>query len=697
MAVFPMRPGGVPRRRSAAVLATAALGLAAFAAGPARAAAEPHPGPAASRAGFVFHDQGDPKTPPAVPGPLKSSGPAQVQALAQKYQTDEQKDEQKANQLTAEKSSLEKRAVDVDNRETNLASQSSSLKSRADALNSQAQTLNAEIDAHNAEPHTFELPDQQAAFDAYNEEKATLDAQKESLQNQLNSLSAQSDKLQGDQEKADADQTQLETDVQTHNDAVSALETDVEQLAVERQQILAQIADLLQNYAEAEQGGQAPFTEGADQSAPAAVAAPPAQAQAQTMPSGGGDESAPPVADYAPVGDATTSPGSQTGSTSSSGDSSGPPPTVTPNPVTVTLDPKTVSGLSPDQAENLNPSQGYDGLVPEANGNYAAVQVQPPPGKTQSPAQKQFNDVINNGGKATTSIDGKPATVDKIEPVTAQPDANQGGDTPRPKAKAKAKPKAPPKPTRIGSWPGINQQYPAAGPPVSIDALGSLLNERGAGDLAGEYDLEYAPVIVDSDGNPLLASAPTDPAGNPQLGATGKPVLRFSNLGLQNPDQAMRAFTGAVAHDDLRLSGTPTFKGYQYLTGPQLNHISMQYQRFITGQKYEQMWILDGREIRLDGGPGADGYITEAKWTGNEKTWNSSPYNPKNTFFDEAGAVDQAAKEMALNRALGGPGVRYAVSNKEGAAFYAALFREWFPQQMASGELSVEFKSGAGM
>jgi hypothetical protein len=117
----------------------------------------------------------------------------------------------------------------------------------------------------------------------------------------------------------------------------------------------------------------------------------------------------------------------------------------------------------------------------------------------------------------------------------------------------------------------------------------------------------------------------------------------------------------------------------------------------VTGQEREEVWKLNGREIHVDGGPGANNAILEAKWTGGDKQWASSPYNPANGLFDETKTVDQAAMLLALNRSLAGPGVHYLVSNQEGAAFFTALFREWFPEQMASGELTVEYKSGAGM
>ncbi|CAL9454951.1 Hint domain-containing protein [Streptomyces cellulosae] len=82
-----------------------------------------------------------------------------------------------------------------------------------------------------------------------------------------------------------------------------------------------------------------------------------------------------------------------------------------------------------------------------------------------------------------------------------------------------------------------------------------------------------------------------------------------------------------------------------------------------------------GRRVEVDGGP-TDGWIVEAKWTGNEHQWRSSPHHPSN-YFNESNVVDQASRLLDLDAGLGGKGVRYAVSNAEGAAFFRAVLREW--------------------
>ncbi|GAA1995739.1 polymorphic toxin-type HINT domain-containing protein [Catenulispora subtropica] len=540
--------GGV-LRRSVAVLAAAALTMT-VAAGPARAATgAAHPGvtggtgaaPSLAQASATPHaahhlSGPTPSPAPPMPAPLDTSGPAQVQAAAQQYQADVQKDQQKADALQNEKGTLEQRAGDIQTREDSLASQAADLKAQADALKSQADALNDAIAAHNAEPHTFTLPDEEAAYAAYNAEKERLDAQKADLQSKSTALNGKATKLQGDQEKADADQTQLEADVQKHNDAVSALENDISQLEDERQQVLAKIADLLENLEEAQSGETA--APGGDEDQPQALTAPPAQTQAAPT---GGDTPAPSAPSYEPVGTPQTSP--------SGGAAPGPagaaaPPPVLPAPVTATLDPETVSGLPASKAADLNPRQGFNGLIPEANGDYAAAQVQPPPGASLTPGQKAFADAVNNGGKATARVGGGKVTIDHVVPVAQAPAADQGGDIPRPTRAAPPKASTP-------NWLPPSAPATANAPPVSISDLPSLLDQHGFGDQAKDFDLEYAPVITDAQGAPAYGSAPTDALGNPVRGPTGKPVIQFSDLGLQNPGKALDTFYRQAVDEEL--------------------------------------------------------------------------------------------------------------------------------------------------
>jgi RHS repeat-associated protein len=140
----------------------------------------------------------------------------------------------------------------------------------------------------------------------------------------------------------------------------------------------------------------------------------------------------------------------------------------------------------------------------------------------------------------------------------------------------------------------------------------------------------------------------------------------------------------------------PTFVKNQALTPKQLTRPGFRYQVRVTGQDSEQVWSNQGQEIHVDGGPTSEGYIVEAKWTGNDSQWGSSPYHPSN-YFNEDSVVSQARKLLGLNSGLGGGGVRYAVSNPQGAAFFRAVFREWFPGEMENGTLSVWHVPGNGM
>ena len=75
-----------------------------------------------------------------------------------------------------------------------------------------------------------------------------------------------------------------------------------------------------------------------------------------------------------------------------------------------------------------------------------------------------------------------------------------------------------------------------------MSQLQSDLDNQGLSDEASQFDLEYSPKITDANGNPTFGDVPMDAAGNPELGADGKPILRFSDLGLRNPGQATETF-----------------------------------------------------------------------------------------------------------------------------------------------------------
>ncbi|WP_194892617.1 polymorphic toxin-type HINT domain-containing protein [Catenulispora pinisilvae] len=544
MAVSTATDRGSLRRRSVAVLATAALGLVTFA-GPAQATSGPtvplaQPVSATATAAGLATDDNSGLTPtptPDMPAPLIATAEPEAQAIAAKYQADAQAVTAEASAAKAEEGPLETRAADVQTREANLDAQFASTQARTNTLNGQADALNTAIATHNGEPHQFRLPAQASQLAAYNQEKANLEAQQANLQSQFNTLTAQTTQLQSAQAQAGADQAKVNADIQKHNAAVAALQTQITNLKAERQACVAKIAALLQNTLPGTQtGGASPLaTAGGDQSAPASVLAPAPQARA--LPSGGGDQAAPAqVGTYAVATGATGTAGAQAGPAQTG---TAPPLTVTQTTVATYLPPAAIAGMSADQAANVNPVQTYGALIPEPSGNYAVLQLLPPAGTTAPPGQQAYTNAINKGAKATTYIAGKPVVVDHVVQASPMPTANQGADTARP---ALASPLAAASP-----WaPALAQPGAVVGPPVGITALPKLLAQRGLGKLANQFDLEYAPVLVDANGNPAYGVAPSDGQGNAEVGADGKPIIRFSNLGLQNPGVAVNTFQNGV-------------------------------------------------------------------------------------------------------------------------------------------------------
>ncbi|MFF4902081.1 DNRLRE domain-containing protein [Streptomyces sp. NPDC001068] len=156
--------------------------------------------------------------------------------------------------------------------------------------------------------------------------------------------------------------------------------------------------------------------------------------------------------------------------------------------------------------------------------------------------------------------------------------------------------------------------------------------------------------------------------------------------------------TPVLVHND----SCPVLQGRYPITEGQKNaNVGFRYQEHATGSDEEQWFQHNGGLTKVDGGPGPDGYLVEAKWTGNDDPngWSKSRYNPSHsrTVFDEGTTVDQARRLLDLNADLGGSGVRYAVSNPGGAAFYLAVLRERFPEEVENGTLRVFHVSAVGM
>ncbi|WP_194891149.1 polymorphic toxin-type HINT domain-containing protein [Catenulispora pinisilvae] len=507
-------------RRLVAVLAAAGLmtGVTVVSGPAALAAAVPHTSAAPTSTAFTWRlsQDADPSAPPDVPDSI-GGGSAQIQSEITDYDTKAQALQSQSATVSAETDSLKQRESDLENQANQITSKQSGLESQASSVESQITELNNEIAAHNAEPHVFELPDQQAAYDAYNEEKASLDGRKAALQNQANSLQSSQTSLQNAESSIESQQNQLQSDIQKHNDEVTSMQSEASDLDAQRQKILSDVAEYEQQLASEPDAAPYEDAPGGDASDPAGDPSDPAVDQAapdanQSQPAISGGDSAEPDAPYEAAPD---------DSGASEPQADGP---VTQAPVRVTLSPDAVRALPPDETAHLDPTTTYDGLIPEADGDYAVTEPEPPAGEEPPPGQKAFDDAIDKGGKATAEVGGEKLTVDHVDPVTEAPPQDVGGDTPRPAPQSGT-------PNAV-----------AEGPAVSLSQLQSNLDDQGLSDEASQFDLEYSPKITDANGNPTYGDVPMDAAGNPELGADGKPILRFSDLGLQNPEQATETF-----------------------------------------------------------------------------------------------------------------------------------------------------------
>ncbi|MFF0726143.1 RHS repeat-associated core domain-containing protein [Streptomyces sp. NPDC004134] len=155
------------------------------------------------------------------------------------------------------------------------------------------------------------------------------------------------------------------------------------------------------------------------------------------------------------------------------------------------------------------------------------------------------------------------------------------------------------------------------------------------------------------------------------------------------PDDYAYAPNPLTWSDPLGLQMCPQFLRIDWLTEKLLSRVSYQYQRFVTHTDYEQVFKLkNGREVHVDGGPTADNFIVEAKWTGNEKQWSSSQYNPEHRHYNQDRIIDQAERLVALNDELGANGVRYATSSPQGADHLRELFSDSSVSQSVADALS---------
>ncbi len=98
---------------------------------------------------------------------------------------------EKADQLSQQEDEKAQKLKDESDR---IATEDKRLDGIKEDLNNQSNDLSARIQRHNDAPHTFQLPDQQAASDAYEAEKNSLDAEKSQLDQKYKDLNDQIDK-----------------------------------------------------------------------------------------------------------------------------------------------------------------------------------------------------------------------------------------------------------------------------------------------------------------------------------------------------------------------------------------------------------------------------------------------------------------------------------------------------------------------
>ncbi|MGW1086976.1 DNRLRE domain-containing protein [Streptomyces sp. NPDC002596] len=264
----------------------------------------------------------------------------------------------------------------------------------------------------------------------------------------------------------------------------------------------------------------------------------------------------------------------------------------------------------------------------------------------------------------------------------------------------------------LGAGPANSNRYGFAGgnPVNNVDRDGHESCDAGC-QARSQYRMDGAPVIPD----------PEKLEFNVQYhdGSTGlenwvdpwdfvKELSGFADVeGCKNSPSAMQCTMAAAAvlpgagkllkgakYLDELAEARPVFKGLYPISAKQMKaNVGFRYQKYVTGTDVEQWWQHNGRLVKVDGGPDQYGFITEAKFAGPSTPggFNRSVYNPlhANTVFNESTTIDQVQRLMGLNNALGGRGVRYAVSSPGGAAFYHALFREWFPAELESGALAI--------
>jgi len=334
-----------------------------------------------------------------IPAPLLPSGTYSVSLNAGINSFDQQAAalRQREETLTAEKQSLAQRAAKDNAAADKYNAEDAACAARVKAHNGKLDAYNARVDAHNAAPHDFLVPDQQAESDAYGAEKAELDDEGAALEQELASITAEQRQLDTEEAQLSAEQTRLTEAMNSHNEKVRSWESDQQRLVTLRQQLLQQMAAALMDL----------------------LATPPGAAAASMAQ--GGDAPEPPD----PAGEASAASGGdpasradQVASVSYYAATNG--VRVDFHPVVVQLSPGTIANMAASDAAQLILSATYDGLMPEANGHFRAIEIQNgTAGTGTDPGRSAVANVLAHGGQATARLGGSPVVIDGVTTVPA--------------------------------------------------------------------------------------------------------------------------------------------------------------------------------------------------------------------------------------------------------------------------------------
>lgn len=282
----------------------------------------------------------------------------------------------------------------------------SSLVQRAQSLETQAQSYSQRVAANNqaAATHNEQVQQLQSQIEAHNAEvSAYPNGAPPAIAAQLN---AEADQENAEEAQLNAEQAQGQAESDQLNALQQQLSSQLDQLTSDEEALVSQRQQLLAQMAAAEQGLLQAFTQALAQPSPGGDAAsPPDRSYQQTrVPDSGGD---------------TASPQARNNSLDSYATQNGVP--VDARPVVASPTPATMSELNGDGAADVDPFRTYDGLVPEPNGAYKALIVDPPASSGAKPKTNPLDNAINNGGKANAVVDGKPITIDRVQHVPNKP------------------------------------------------------------------------------------------------------------------------------------------------------------------------------------------------------------------------------------------------------------------------------------